>query len=143
MPLPELQENGLLPQGLHLASLDEIEERFGRQTNRRRTLFERLRTFVGLARRVGAHRMFVDGSYVTAKPNPGDVDVVIWVGDRFFQLLDSDNEQALTLELMFLTREPKEAFAVFDEQGWNAWIDFFSKVRNRRDVRKGLVEVKL
>lgn len=87
--------------------------------------------------------MFVDGSYVTAKPNPGDVDVVIWVGDRFFQLLDSDNEQALTLELMFLTREPKEAFAVFDEQGWNAWIDFFSKVRNRRDVRKGLVEVKL
>jgi len=44
---------------------------------------------------------------------------------------------------MFLTREPKEAFAVFDEDGWNAWLDFFSSLKGREDVRKGLVEVSL
>ncbi|MFQ5855534.1 MAG: hypothetical protein ACE5LU_07835 [Anaerolineae bacterium] len=143
MALPELQENGFLPVGLHLADLDEIRERFGQTSERRQALFGRLQTFVGLARQVGALRMFVGGSFTTAKPDPRDVDVVIWVGDTFLHLLDRENEEALTLELMFLTREPKEAFAVFDEEGWNAWIEFFSKVRGRRNLRKALVEVQL
>jgi hypothetical protein len=88
--------------------------------------------------------MFVNRSYVTTKNDPGDVDVVIWVGNRFLQLLEQGtDEQALNLELMFTTREPKEAFAVFNEDRWNTWIDFFSSIRNREGERKGLVEVQL
>jgi len=87
--------------------------------------------------------MFIAGSYVTAKVNPDDVDVVIWVGKRFLELLEAGDEQALNLELMFLTREPKEAFAIFDEDGWNAWLDFFSSIRNREREWRGLVEVNL
>jgi len=141
MVLPELHANGFLPPGVHLADLDELWDRFGQISERREELFGRLQTFVDLARSVRARRMFVGGSYVTAKPAPGDVDVVIWVDEMFLDLVDRGDEQALTLELMFLTREPKEAFAVFDEEGWNAWIAFFSKVRGRRNLRKGLVEV--
>jgi len=99
--------------------------------------------FVDAARHVEAVRMFVAGSYVTAKADPRDVDVVIWVGERFLELLELGDKQALDLELMFLTREPKEAFAVFDEDGWNAWLDFFSSVRYREEERKGVVEVRL
>lgn len=143
MALPELMKNGFLPPGLHLAELDEIWERFGKGSEQRQTLFRRLQLFVDLARHVGAVRMFIGGSYVTAELYPKDVDVVIWVGDTFLDLLDKGDEYALTLELMFLTREPQEAFAVFDELGWNAWIEFFSKVRGRRNLRKGLVEVQL
>jgi hypothetical protein len=40
-------------------------------------------------------------------------------------------------------RTVKEAFAVFDEEGWNEWLDFFSSIRNREGAYKGLVEVKL
>lgn len=143
MPIPALQENGFLPPGLYLADLDEIRERFGRTSERRRMLFGRLRMFVDAAQHVEALRMFVAGSYVTAKTNPRDVDVVIWVGERFLELLELEDKQALDLELMFLTREPKEAFAVFDEDGWNAWLDFFSSVRYREGEQKGVVEVKL
>ena len=143
MPIPTLQENGFLPPGLYLADLDEIWERFGRTSERRRMLFDRLRMFVDAARHVEAVRMFVAGSYVTAKADPRDVDVVIWVGERFLELLELGDKQALDLELMFLTREPKEAFAVFDEDGWNAWLDFFSSVRYREEERKGVVEVRL
>lgn len=143
MPIPTLQENGFLPPGLYLASLDEIWERFGPTSERRRMLFDRLRMFVDAARHVEAVRMFVAGSYVTAKADPRDVDVVIWVGERFLELLELGDKQALDLELMFLTREPKEAFAVFDEDGWNAWLDFFSSVRYREEERKGVVEVRL
>jgi hypothetical protein len=143
MSIPALQENGFLPPGLYLADLDEIRDRFGRTSERRRMLFNRLQMFVGAVRHVEALRMFVAGSYVTAKTNPRDVDVVIWVGERFLELLELEDKQALDLELMFLTREPKEAFAVFDEDGWNAWLDFFSSVRYREGEQKGVVEVKL
>lgn len=142
MAIPALQENGFLPPGLHLAKLDEIEARFA-VTARRRKLFERLRRFVELARHVGARRMFADGSYVTAEPEPGDVDVVIWLDEsRFWELVNNEDPQALDLRLMFLTREPKEAFAVSDEAGWNHWFSFFSLVRYRVE-RKGVVEVQL
>ena len=143
MAIPTLQEDGYLPPGLYLATLDEMWERFGCTSERRRMLFNRLQTFVTLAQHVEALRMFVNGSYVTAKANPEDVDVVIWVGERFLQLLEQGDELALNLELMFLTREPKEAFAVFDEEGWTAWLDFFSSIRNREGEWKGLVEVQL
>jgi hypothetical protein len=143
MPIPALEENGLLPPGLYQADLCEIWERFGRTSERRRMLFNRLQTFVDAARHVGALRVFIAGSYVTAKTNPGDVDVVIWVGAGFLELLEVGDKQALNLELMFLTREPKEAFAVFDKDGWNAWLNFFSCIRNREGERKGLVEVSL
>jgi hypothetical protein len=73
MPIPALQENGFLPPGLYLANLDEIWERFGRTSERRRMLFNRLQMFVDAARHVEALRMFVAGSYVTAKTNPRDV----------------------------------------------------------------------
>ena len=143
MPIPALQENGFLPPGLYLANLDEIWERFGRTSDRRRMLFNRLQMFVDGARHVEALRMFVAGSYVTAKTDPRDVDVVIWVGERFLELLELGDKQALDLELMFLTREPKEAFAIFDEDGWNAWLDFFSSVKYREGEWKGVVEVRL
>ena len=131
MSIPALQENGFLSPGLYLADLDEIWERFGRTSDWRRMLFNRLQMFVDAARHVKALRMFLAGSYVTAKTDPRDVDVVIWVGERFLELLELGDKQALDLELMFLTREPKEAFAVFDEDGWNAWLDFFSSVKYR------------
>jgi len=58
-------------------------------------LFNRLRMFVDAARHVEALRMFIAGSYVTAKTNPRDVDVVIWVGERFLELLELGDKQAL------------------------------------------------
>jgi len=143
MPIPALQEDGFLPPGLYLADLDEIWERFGCTSERRRMLFNRLQMFVDSAQHVEALRMFIGGSYVTAKANPRDVDVVIWAGEPFLEWLELEDKQALSLELMFLTREPKEAFAVFDENGWNAWLDFFSSIRNREGEWKGLVEVRL
>jgi hypothetical protein len=121
--------------------MDEIEERFGQSTPLRQELFERLRLFVELARHCGALRMFVNGSFVTAKPEPGDVDLVIWLGEKYFDLLKNADQKASRLEEIFDTREPGEAFSVFEEIDWNDWIDFFSLVREHPDKQKDLVEV--
>jgi hypothetical protein len=143
MPIPPFQDEGLLPPGLHLADMDEIAERFGKTPPRRKELFERLRVFVELAGHCGALRMFVNGSFITAKPEPGDVDVVIWLGSKYLELLKLLDKEALRLEEILDTREPEEAFSVFEEIDWNDWINFFSLVREYPNKSKGLVEVKL
>lgn len=115
MPIPSLQDDGLLPPGLYTADMSEIEDRFGKSTPRRQELFARLRMFVDLARHCDAVRIFVNGSFVTAKPEPGDVDVVIWTSEKYFELLEKADHQAVLLEEMFDRRIPEEAFWVDTE----------------------------
>jgi hypothetical protein len=108
MPIPPFLENGLLPEGLHMSDLAEVEERFGRSSARRRELFERLILFMDLARHCGAIKILIDGSFVTAKPEPGDVDVVIRLGQTHEDLIVKQDATALELEIMFESREPKK-----------------------------------
>jgi len=64
---------GLLPPGLHEASWEEIVDRYG-GTPRRRTLLAGLRSGIDALRRAGCRRVYIDGSFITAKEEPGDFD---------------------------------------------------------------------
>jgi hypothetical protein len=64
----------VLPPGVHNAALEEIEQRF--VTNeKRKTLFEGFRKAVEILRAAGCKAIFLDGSFVTDKPEPGDFDM--------------------------------------------------------------------
>ena len=80
MPIPALNENGLLPEGIHDCTLAEIGAQFGRfvVSERRLRLFAQLRELIEEEQRAGiALAVLVDGSFVTDKPEPGDIDLVI------------------------------------------------------------------
>ena len=141
--IPPFRDDGYLPEGLYLASESEILFRFGTPTGRRRKLVLRLRRWVELARETKARRLLVDGSFVTAKKEPEDIDAVILIGDGFQGQIDEGNPMALELEEMLVTRRPEEIFAAEDSDDWNAWINFFSRTRENDGRRKGLVEVRL
>ena len=143
MPIPPFAEGGLLPPGLHRASLDAIADRFGTGAGAREELTARLQRLVGLARHVQARRLLVDGSFVTSKPEPNDLDVVVWLDLGYLHMLDEEDATAQTLEWMIVTRSPDDVFAVYNESGWNQWVDFFSQVRGNETQRKGVVEVEL
>ena len=84
MPLPGFGPSGDLPPGVHRATLDEVTQRFGVGSEQRVTCTRRLAHIHQLAHRTGHLRRFiVFGSYVTAKPNPKDVDVVLVMDDAF------------------------------------------------------------
>ncbi|MGO9259286.1 MAG: DUF6932 family protein [Bryobacteraceae bacterium] len=71
--LPDLTGDGDLPPGVHVASWQEFESRFGGPSPRRLWLSSRLRALVELAATTGKlRRVFVWGSFVTAKPAPRD-----------------------------------------------------------------------
>lgn len=81
---PEFDSNGDLPIGLHLATLAEVLEQFGGGTAQRRLIGQRLERIYKLALGTGLlARFVVFGSFVTAKPNPGDVDIFMLMDDSF------------------------------------------------------------
>jgi hypothetical protein len=141
--IPRFRPDGYLPEGLHMASEAEVIFRFGSSSRRRRRLVIRIQRWIGLACRVGALRLLVDGSFVTDKADPDDIDTVIWLPANFQEQVEQEMDAALELEEMILTRRPEEIFAAEDESDWNAWIDFFSRTREADGRRKGLVEVAL
>ena len=141
--IPPFRPDGYLPEGLYVCSEAEVTFRVGSSSRRRRRLVLRLRRWVELARQVGATRLLVGGSFVTAKEEPHDIDTVILLPQDFNQQLVREDEPALELEGMLLTRRPEEIFAAEDETDWEEWVEFFSRTREPDGRRKGLVEIRL
>jgi predicted nucleotidyltransferase len=79
----EFGEGDLLP-GLYRATLPDVLERFGQGSVQRRAVAARLSRLHQLAVSTGQlARFVVFGSFVTAKADPNDVDVVLLMEDAF------------------------------------------------------------
>jgi hypothetical protein len=63
-----------MPADEHAASWDEVLERFG-WNEKRRGLLDGLAEAIDLLAEVGCRRVWLNGSFVTAKDEPADVDV--------------------------------------------------------------------
>lgn len=84
MPLPAFDHHGDLPVGVHPVTLTEVLARFGRGTPQRELVTTRLVRVYELAQRTDKLLRFVIfGSYVTAKPDPNDVDIILIMRDDF------------------------------------------------------------
>lgn len=73
-------EDGVLPAGVHTCTVEELAERFGRfeRSDRRPRLTEALKRYKKDVRSFGiADALIIDGSFVTAKAEPNDVDVIL------------------------------------------------------------------
>lgn len=78
VPIPALLESGLLPAGIHLATIDDVQAAFGSSSDRRTELFGGLTKFVQVARKFRLFKtLLIDGSFVTDKAAPGDIDAVL------------------------------------------------------------------
>jgi hypothetical protein len=130
--IPDYNDDGYLPVGIHPATLEEIAARFGQESELRQAQMESLRWLVDLARRAGVRRIVVNGSFVTDKLEPNDVDCVLLIGPDFPS--DAAVEEELLAGLPFINMElvDSAAFQQFTERT-------FASDRNL--VLKGMVEV--
>lgn len=77
MPVPAFTENGLLPPGIHLCSLPEAAHLLC-SNERRNQIWSGFHEFLEWAVPLPSPTaILIDGSYVTDKALPGDVDVVV------------------------------------------------------------------
>jgi hypothetical protein len=103
--IPEFDAIGNLPAGEHRATWQELRDRYG-YTPRRRHLLGGLLHALQLLRAAGCTRAYVDGSFVTAKEEPGDFDACWDAQGVDFELVD---ERLLTFDKGRATQ--KAAFA--------------------------------
>ncbi|SRR6266542_546971 len=71
--IPAFDRLGRLPPGVHVATWDDIVSRFS-GTSRRNRLLDGLRSALASLKEAGCSVAYIDGSFVTAKPEPGDFD---------------------------------------------------------------------
>ena len=71
--IPEFDENGNLPPGVHFCDWQEFVERFGTNDTRRR-MIAGLQLAMTQLKAAGCRTIYINGSFVTIKPNPQDFD---------------------------------------------------------------------
>ena len=95
----KFNSHGYLDAGLHVFASDEFESHFVTSfphSKTRTTILDgytrHCREIVGL---VGACEQFLDGSFVTSKNDPGDIDLVMFIDATVVDALPHDKQQAL------------------------------------------------
>ena len=143
--LPRLTRTGTLPVGTHPAPMSEVVNRFGTDGPRRSVITRRMHHVLALARRTGKlSRAFLWGSYVTAKPEPNDIDVMLVMSSDFQVgmcdaesrvVFDGDTSEDELGATVLWTREdvPPELLEAF--------LDLWQVGRD--GTRRGIVEVLL
>ena len=151
--VPDLID-GVLPEGVHDATMEEVEARFGafRRTDRRVRLTERLRAFLAEAKAAGiAEAVILDGSYVSGRDEPDDIDLILVLRPG----IDPASEFRPSQYNVLSRRVVKNLYkfdlitASEEEPLYAKYVDFFSNVRRgipdpytSRD-RKGLLRILL
>ena len=145
MALPNLNDAGELPIGIHQATIDEVIAQFGSGMLQREVVTARLQRIYQIAKDTGnLQQLIIFGSYITAKPEPNDVDVVIIFNDDFDltvcseemkMLLDHQQAENEFGASIFWIRPSLLLFETLDE--------FIESWQVKRDgTRRGIVEVR-
>lgn len=148
MPIPLLDDHGFLPVGVHDCTLEEIKARFGsfQASDRRPRLFARLETFLSEA---NASRLvvsvLVDGSFVTAKTEPNDIDLVLVVARNHSFVADLSPLEYNVLSKRCVHR--RHGFdllvACADSDEYRRYVRFFQQIRFAPGRSKGILRIKL
>jgi hypothetical protein len=132
--IPDFNDFGYLPPGVHLASIDEIAARFGQESEIRQAQMDSVRWLVDMAKKAGLLRLIINGSFVTDVFEPNDVDCALLLSADF--PLDPVAAAELSEGVPFIDLHMTEApeFAIMVEQLYAS---------DRDAVPKGVIEVAL
>lgn len=118
MPIPELDAHGLLPAGVHDCSLEEMTAKFAWNDHRERMVRSFARFLRNEINDVFDFPVYADGSFVTDKEHPEDIDVVL-------ELLDAGDAQKWQGLMLMLEHQ--------DRIRHQYCVDFWAKLPHSRD----------
>lgn len=142
--LPELTKNGFLPEGIWNCEIEEFTSRFAvfQKTDRRISLFSKLENFLTeLSDIKFVKEVIVDGSYVTEKDEPNDIDIILVLGEDFenaeipFWIINRLDAIQLKKKYQFDIK-----IVIFESSSYFEYLDFFQNVR-QSNLRKGIVRL--
>lgn len=139
MPIPPLDAlTGLLPPGVHQATIAEFQAAFGTSSAVRIELFEKFEKFIAFARTLGFCRAFLaDGSYTTNKVSPGDIDGVLVLDRAGLAQLLLHAQGARLMDHAWV----KATYSIdlfFSDDAGSHMVDFFQGIRPHEALDRGL-----
>jgi predicted nucleotidyltransferase len=144
--LPTFNEHGFLPEGVWDCQIDEFISRFAVFTvsDGRIRLFAKLKELLAdLSKIEYICEIIIDGSYVTAKNEPNDIDIIISLEEKFteteppFWIINTLDSTKLGRKYRFDVK-----IVIFESETYFEYLDFFQNVRQSK-VRKGVVRLML
>lgn len=140
--IPAFTPEGSLPEGIHEASWQEVQERYGYTTQRKRLLAGLRHALTDLAL-AGCRTVYVDGSFVSAKEKPGDFDACWNDEDIDWDALD---ETLLNFDNARAAQKAKYQGELFpmrwQADPWgNSFLEFFQI--DRTGYPKGIIKMSL
>lgn len=141
--IPEFQQDGYLPPGIHWANWSEFSQRFG-TTPHRQNLVKGLHKALICLRKAGCRTVYIGGSFVTDKEVPNDYDGCWDISGVNPQLLDQvlltfDNNRAAQKAKYLGELLP----AGWSEQGTGKTLLEFFQVDKTTGNPKGIVGIDL
>lgn len=87
--IPDFEENGNLPPGIYVASIEELVKRFGGSKSLvRSNLTKSLRTFYNFIK-FEPCEVYINGSYTTNKLSPADIDILVIRSPEFLDNINA------------------------------------------------------
>jgi predicted nucleotidyltransferase len=131
--IPRLRRDGTLPVGVHQATLDQILAAYAPINEQRQLLNDSLwRVVWELRKHNPTYDIYVDGSYVTSKAEPGDVDLLVITTQASTRDLVLYLDQVCPVEAVSVSIEVEPTLS-------NPIFDLFTETRQGR--RKGILQI--
>ena len=143
--IPDFNEDGFLPEGIHDVTLAEFKDRFVifDQSDRRLRIFDGLKKLLEEAKSTGiVKRVLVAGSYVSAKPQPNDFDCLLVLDQSIVTRNLRPSEYRLVSRRMARQFFRGDIVPVLEGSTALAeYLEFFQTSRSGK--RMGIVEIEL
>ena len=139
--IPEFNKYGNLPAGIYKSSITCIENKFGKSSEERISLFKDFHNFIELIAPFKANikHLILDGSFVTSKETPGDTDCIMIIENNFRFTPEIVEELSNSKRLYKLYNTHLFMFEEKNIESYREILNFFSKDRDLKP--KGAIEV--
>ena len=138
MPIPPFNQQGLLPPGIHPASLKEVVEKLGFSPKRQDLIERGLKPLVERLKVFSVREVYLNGSFATSKSSPGDIDVYVLttIGSALeTEIAEHQEEWRATYQV-----DLWPAYAE-GEMSQTAWEIFFGHTKEEPPRAKGIVKL--
>lgn len=142
--IPEFDENGNLPPGVYFCQWEEFKDRFGTNLTRAR-IIDGLELAISQLKAAGCRTVYINGSFVTDEPLPGDFDACYDLENvdldflranapKLLNCFDRNAQKAKYKGEIFPSNQPVGNYG-------NNSFDFFQK--DRKGNKKGIIAIDL
>ena len=139
--IPDFYDGNFLPDGDHDATWSDVQQRFGSGA-RRRALCDQMSKLIYLARGCGFREVYLFGSFISGKPEPGDIDLLWVYRSSTYESLSEGCRELLNYAIM-KRRLGWDLFCCSDDPNVVSYMLTGWRMNKAKDKTRGIIRIDL